>query len=205
MDISIIVDAINRFHDIRNKVGTTRHKSWGYCYTFFKENLYDLKNLDLLSLNLSWYLASWGMLRGSFLLNYDYKIHYDVIEKLSAEEFKSFYNESNIFDEELTFKAIDIVKNGYLPHLPSDTLISKILLGIFGCMPAYDTFFKKAVKHYNVSKKQLNINTLNDLWELYNNNKKIFDDLTNKFLSEGIYYPPMKLIDMAFFQLGKEL
>lgn len=70
----------------------TRYRSWEYCYKFFRENLPEYDELseeekkefiDLASLHLGFYLASWGMYRGSaFLLKNDYKIHESAVRKI---------------------------------------------------------------------------------------------------------------------------
>lgn len=49
--------------------GNSYH-SWEHCYTFFASHP---TNFDLASLHLAFYLASWGMYRGSTAIrNYDY-------------------------------------------------------------------------------------------------------------------------------------
>jgi hypothetical protein len=40
---------------------------------------------------------------------------------------------------------------------PSDTLVTKIMLGMFGNTPAFDTYFKKGMK-----KEEINVNTFNE-------------------------------------------
>ena len=53
-----------------------RFKSWEYCYTAFG----NLDSVDYLSLHLAFYLASWGMYRGSCgILWKDYTIHMDAV------------------------------------------------------------------------------------------------------------------------------
>ncbi len=53
--------------------------SWKHCFNYFKENHSRLNEedvLDIAALHLGFYLASWGMMRGSRdLLQKDYKIH----------------------------------------------------------------------------------------------------------------------------------
>ena len=61
-----------------------RFKSWEYCYTAFG----NLDSVDYLSLHLAFYLASWGMYRGSsFLLQKDYRIHIPVVKELLSEKY----------------------------------------------------------------------------------------------------------------------
>ena len=59
-----------------------RYMSWRYCYKAFSErrNEVDEQTIDYLALHLAFYLASWGMYRGSsFLLQKDYKIHIPIV------------------------------------------------------------------------------------------------------------------------------
>ena len=67
-----------------------RYLSWEHCYTQFYEAKQNPEkaNVDNLSLHLAFYLASWGMYRGSsFLLQYDYTIHYSVVEEILKKEY----------------------------------------------------------------------------------------------------------------------
>lgn len=201
-----MINAIKRFHYSLETSNTTRYKSWEYCYNFFIENYNNSDKLDLLSLNLAWYLASWGMLRGkAFLRNYDYKIHYKLIKTLTEKEFHPLFEEPNKNNTELIFKAVEVVKQSYLPNKPTDTLITKILLGIFGCVPAYDRFFINGIKKYNIAEPKLSVSSIDKLYNLYSENELIFQEITNTFVKEGVYYTPMKLIDMVFFQIGLEI
>lgn len=62
-----------------------RYMSWRHCYNAFVENRNDAdeKMFDYLALHLAFYLASWGMYRGSsFLLQKDYKVHIPVVRIL---------------------------------------------------------------------------------------------------------------------------
>ena len=38
----------------------------------------------------------------------------------------------------------------------TDTLFTKILLGVFGCIPAYDSFLKRVLKDYKIGKARFN-------------------------------------------------
>ena len=54
-----------------------RYNSWNHCYEAFVT----LKDEKLLSLHLGFYLASWGMYRGSSkLLNRDYLVHVEAVK-----------------------------------------------------------------------------------------------------------------------------
>ena len=62
-----------------------RYLSWEYCHEAFRLNRRPQidATIDYLCLHLAWYLASWGMLRNSFLMQKDYKIHADVLPRNS--------------------------------------------------------------------------------------------------------------------------
>ena len=54
-----------------------RYESWKHCYEAFEDVS---KDNDYLALHLGFYLASWGMYRGSTgLLQKDYKIHVGAV------------------------------------------------------------------------------------------------------------------------------
>ena len=137
----------------------SRFRSWDYCYDFFRKN-YNKLHLpeveDDAARQLGLYLASWGMYRGSgFLLQYAYTVHKPVIRALaSSEEFLDLLQHdvgAKNSDIELTQTIMDLVKlvrKAYCPFgrrfdkKPTDTLVTKVLLGTVGCLPARDTYFR---------------------------------------------------------------
>ncbi len=53
----------------------------------FKLNINDEETIDMLALHLGFYLASWGMYRGSsFLLQKDYKVHVPIVKIIINNE-----------------------------------------------------------------------------------------------------------------------
>ena len=205
LDINDAIAAIRRFHN-RNVDGVfTRYRSWAHCYKAFQEHWQDNERIDFLSLNLAWYLASWGMLRNSGLMNYDYKLHHNVIEKLTNNKFALLYEKPTEANIALVFEAASTIKDAYgSSYTPSNTAITKILLGVFGCAPAYDRFFMSAATKYNLCSRDFTKDSLMAIWDYYELHKDRFEELRNEFTLEGVKYTPMKLMDMAFFQLGKE-
>lgn len=85
----------------------------------------------------------------------------------------------------------------------SDTLITKVLLGTLGCVPAYDDYFKNGLARYNITIKFLSKSSLLGLAEYYAENKTELEDVRNT-LSQArqLEYPQMKILHMAFWQLG---
>jgi hypothetical protein len=88
---------------------------------------------------------------------------------------------------------------------PSDTLITKIMLGVFANVPAFDTYFRKSLNVYLFNRK-----ALMKIKNFYNENKDVFDTYqihTFDFLSSeetDIVYTKAKLIDMYGFIDGIE-
>lgn len=210
-----------------------RYKSWEYCYKFFQNNREKIEKhnedvLDLASLHLSFYLASWGMYRGSsFLLQTDYTVHKEAIKIIAT-----YFNLCDIniakWDEKLTNKLFKLVeklnkhynkirskvKNQNNPYETdkidiSDTLITKILLGTLGITPAYDRYFTDGLKLCKrTTNKSLsatfNEKGFNKLIEFCQNYEEELKDINLSLtIDKNIQYPLMKKIDMYFWNLGR--
>lgn len=194
-----------------------RYMSWRHCYKAFSENrnIVDEQTVDYLALHLAFYLASWGMYRGSsFLLQKDYKVHIPVVRIIQEEKYNSL----------LGISAEDLCKSNNLALLDeigariricyaeerpafdgvvnnaTDTLITKILLGTLGCVPAYDRYYVHAVKKYHISGGTFNRNSVYCVAKFYCDNSDEFEKLRHELNKYGIEYPPMKLMDMCFWQ-----
>ena len=84
----------------------------------------------------------------------------------------------------------------------SYTLITKILLGTIGCIPAYDRFFIDGLgSNENIKKRFDSKKSFKELIGFYEVNKKEIDEITKK--CKG--YVPMKIIDMYFWEIGYEV
>lgn len=194
-----------------------RYLSWQHCYQAFSENRHrtDEKTLDYLALHLAFYLASWGMYRGSsFLLQKDYKVHIPVVKILQEEQYIPLVGISaENLCEERNLDLLDAlgqrIRDCYAKEKPSfegspnnatDTLITKILLGTLGCVPAYDRYYVQSVKKNNVSSGLYNRNSVRDVARFYCAHKTAFEALRQRLSACGVEYPPMKLMDMCFWQ-----
>lgn len=190
---------------------STRFRSWEHCHKAFTKYLFDKNYTDYLSLHLAWYMASWGMLRNSFLINYDYKIHRDLIVAISDERFKPLFLTKLPNDDiiDLIFEVERVIVNTYSKYTKSkisDTFVTKIMLGIFGCVPAYDRYFKNGSKHGNICSKTFNKKSLKQLCQFYQSYSIDFENARLEISkSSSIEITPMKLLDMSLWQLGKEL
>lgn len=89
--IELVIDAAQRFYTDLKDDSHARYRSWKHCYSSFYQARQKKKvDEDYLSLQLSFYLASWGMYRdSSFLLQKDYKIHIPVVQEILESKYDS--------------------------------------------------------------------------------------------------------------------
>jgi len=95
------------------------------------------------------------MYRGSgFLLQYDYTIHLGVVNRLFTPEFSELWGRGQEFgggdnDEALVPTIVEVckaVREAYSCFgQASDILVTKVILGTLGCLPAFDTYFEKRI------------------------------------------------------------
>ena len=97
------------------------------------------------------------MYRGSsFLLQNDYKIHEEAVKEIIKSDYDSLvaikFNEIEGENLEKIEKLNSFLRNHYRKvsqknedEKISDILITKILLGTLGCVPAYDQYFTKGL------------------------------------------------------------
>lgn len=190
-----------------------RYLSWEHCHAAFKQNRHarDEATIDYLCLHLAWYLASWGMLRNSFLMQKDYKIHAAVIRLLCQSEWEDLWD---IAPDKLAqewyahriMKLFNAITEAYITSgagKPTETLITKILLGTLGCTPAYDRYFKKGLSITGAASQRCNVQSLMALGRLYIDHLEEFETL-RRHCCERMEYPAAKIIDMCFFEFGYE-
>lgn len=183
-----------------NNLKFQRYNSWNHCYAAFAE----IEDEKLLSLHLGFYLASWGMYRGSSkLLERDYLVHVDAIKiikkywylRCDLEHDFAPHNLESILN--LSTELSSYYKNTH-DVTPTDTLISKIILGTLGCLPAFDRFFIDGVKEYGYSFKTLKKKNLEDLFTFIEANQHELKNIQKLHPQ----YPIMKIVDMYFWQIG---
>ncbi len=207
---------VTDFHKLLYKDENHRYKSWEHCYSFFKSDVVN-DDIDKACLHLAFYLASWGMYRGSsFLLWKDYKIHMKVVERILQNKELQYLDFNSANEEELE-KIIDLsnwIKNWYKENIDevngeeknvnvTDTLVTKILLGTLGCIPAYDRYFVDGMRKCGVKYSKLSLLNLKSVVDFYKEHNNEFDEVRKMiFINSNIDYPAMKLIDMYFWEIG---
>lgn len=218
--VDLILESSVKFYDTLKKDENGRYRSWEHCYSNFI-NARDNKNAewDYLSLQLAFYLASWGMYRGSsFLLQKDYKIHIPVVKELLKEEYdplagidcvelkreenQRLLENINAFLDEYYSNIRDEVKNIKVRNQLSSTLITKILMGTLGCVPAYDRYFISGIKKQKGASGNYNMKSIGQLVDFYESNIVELENIRKDMKVNGMAYPQMKILDMAFWQIG---
>lgn len=194
-----------------------RYTSFDYCYNYFLATNDLTKDIEKSCLALGFYLASWGMLRGSsFLLQKSAK-HLEptvrYISKLDRSVWKidvNNYSDQNIHTILTIYKD---VKECLIPNGSADlALTTKVLLGVFGFLPAFDNYFCntfRIIADGECGFRRVNEKSLTFIRKFYEANMKTVDNLakqtfTTDFMTgkkTKINYPKAKIIDMYGFTM----
>jgi hypothetical protein len=212
--LKVITEYVNLFtHDTFH-----RYRSWDNCNDAFMSG----KQSENHSLELAFYLASWGMYRGSSgLLQKNHLIHEGAVEILFSKAGQSIKCSPK---RDITADDIDKimeVKNTLFAYYksirfldgkrqernitPTDTLLSKIMLGSLGCVPAYDRYMVEGLKICGIAENKFNTESLNKIFDFIKYNKNDIETCQALVMSKtNKYYPVMKIIDMYLWQTGYE-
>lgn len=205
---------------------TSRHRSWDGCFNFFQKHfLYSSKpDFDLATLHLAWYLASFGMYRGSSpLLQHSRQVLKNTVVVIHQSKIKPCWTEKDIptWDEvndlkakitaSLSFKTLE----GNI-FTPSKLLVSKILMGTVCCCPSYDLNFSNGVNYLSYTPKgdkkertqfPLDIKNFSDtgfskLGEFLNNSN-YREQLIFYTKNRPLKLPLMRSVDLFFWCIGR--
>jgi len=195
-----------------------RYTSFDYCYNYFLTTEKLGKDIEKSCLTLGFYLASWGMYRGSsFLLQKSVKYLEPTVDYIADLDRNVWNIDVDKYDEKIIEYIIEVyneIKTRLIFNGHSDlTLITKILLGVFGFVPAFDNFFCDSFR--NIYKGQCGFRRLNKkslmfIKDFYDKNKIIINRLSNETFTTDFYsgertnikYTKAKIIDMYGFTLG---
>jgi hypothetical protein len=211
-----------------------RYFSFDFCYNYFQSNKGHLcENLEMSCYCLWSYLASWGMLRGSSELLQkspvslkslvehfdniadspiwsldvpDYDKTYSVVDGKCIDGMEKIVVEYN---EILEILSKNVIKN------PTRTLVTKIMLGVFGVVPAFDSYFTETFNDiypgfgFPFYNKKLTKEQLQCILDFYKENKDVIESFkipVKDFYGRntGHEYTKAKLIDMYGFMCGRE-
>lgn len=132
---------------------TSRSRSWDYCYNYFQDHPEPTQDLERSCLQLGYYLASWGMLRGSTYLFAETNMHHyakavRVIENLNPT--MRGIDADSFLDPSVRAKIIDAYAELWPKLVPPGvahvTLVGKVMLGVWGCLPSFDTYLSAGLR-----------------------------------------------------------
>jgi hypothetical protein len=134
---------------------------------------------------LGFYLASWGMYRGSVaIFQKDYTIHIKAVQ-IIKKYYKLRCNATNEVSETNLDKIVKLnselfnhynsykymVNEELIVRKPTDTLISKIVIGTLGCSPAFDRYFNDGVKASGYKFYKMKEKSYKELFQFVENHK----------------------------------
>ena len=221
--IDELIDAAQTFYEDARANENGRSRSWEHCYRVFRDARTDPSpDYDYLSLHLAFYLASWGMYRGScFIFHKDYKVHTPIVEEILEPEYDCLLGlactdvRNNDIWAQLK-KLSDYISDYFDPirkevrgravaSSVSPVLITKMLMGTLGCVPAYDRFFEEGAKYLGLEKKSYNEDSLLELADFYEEHNERLEEARRGMRTDDLIYPQMKLLDMGLWQVGFEI
>lgn len=212
MKLNIPSNTLRFYKDIFNDPHH-RYRSWEHCYRHFQghETFRAESDFDIASLHLAFFLASWGMYRGSApILQKDYQIHVPVVKVLTSNKYLRLWNmnfkaiTADGADIDLVFDLVNKLEQAYRASgiAPSRTLITKVLLGTICCVPAYDRFFCDGVKVLGEFPASFGRKSYAGLIKFCQQNWDEFREVQTTMPQREVKYPMMKLLDMYFWSLG---
>jgi hypothetical protein len=206
------------------RMADERYASFDYCFNYFQSfrdtrnvrQLASPQSMQLSCLHLGFYLASWGMYRGSAeLLQKSARYLVPVVELIASTDRLILTSGETPWDIDLdcyTETNIDLLLlaaariRDVRPAM-SDTLITKIMLGVFRNVPAFDDNFRYGCKVARIC-ATFGKKSLNEIREFYRRNAAVIDKYRVPSLDfvtgqqTGRAYTRAKVIDMAFFMEG---
>lgn len=180
------------------------------CYRAFCKAKKGETDKEALCLQLSSYLAYWGMFRGSsFLIKCNSGVHQKAVEILLQEKYTPLFGARL---EECTENMAQLVwelgkelqEDAYPEYNPSDTLITKIMQGAVACIPAYDINVKKAFSNLNLQ-KCFPVASARPIYQMYDVCRKGNPIETSAVKGLGLKIPDMQILDFILFHYGKNL
>ena len=220
--IDELISAAQTFYDDARANENGRSRSWEHCYRVFRDARTDPSpDCDYLSLHLAFYLASWGMYRGSsFLLQKDYKVLVPIVEEVLKPDYDCLFGIACVRLREPEVQARLAKLYHYIAEYfrpireevagrevttpVSPVLITKILMGTLGCVPAYDRFFQDGVATYKVTTREYSPKSVLKLVDFYEEHNDRLEEARRGMRTDDLIYPQMKLLDMGLWQVGFE-
>jgi hypothetical protein len=198
---------------------TERNVSFDHCFNYFQSyreagythDLASSGNVQLSCLHLGFYLASWGMLRNSKLLRKNAKYLVPVVEVIATADASLWDIDADCYSS-TNIQRLRELANKICTALPgvsgTDTLKTKIMLGVFGSVPAFDTTFRRGCKEERMV-ATFGERGLKKIAEFYQENETIVNAYRVRTLDfSGGHtqrcYTRAKVVDMALSTEGEK-
>lgn len=203
---------LDRYLD--DRLPEARYASFDYCFNYFQSHhetgtVAELAAGDRMQtscLQLGFYLASWGMFRGkATLLSRSVKCLEPVIDAIVATPAQVWNLDVSDYAPETIDAAMQAGRTlaRVLPGGRSDTLVTKVMLGVFGCVPAFDRYVRTGLGVWTYCPKAFR--TIRAFYEEHDTvieQRRVdtIDFATSQ--PTGRRYTQAKVIDMIFFVEG---
>lgn len=193
---------------------TDRYTSFDYCFNYFQSYRDESRVSDLVEgpalqvscLQLGFYLASWGMYRGStILLQRSLRYLAPVVEAIANAPAEVWEVDANSYSGHALEVVLDVgdrLRTAFRGGA-TDTLVTKTMLGAFGCVPAFDANFVSGSGLRTFSR-----GSLLEVARFYGQNREVIERHRVATLDfdtgrpTGRLYSRAKVIDMIFFIEG---
>ena len=217
-DIQNVIDQYEDYHKVH-----LRYASYDFCYSYFQQNRGNLSSNMEHSCWVLWgYLASWGMLRGSSeLLNLSPAALKPLIECFDElgdtiwDTDVPMYTDTKVVQtiKDVHARIVEILEYKEMNVSATNTLVTKIMMGVFGCVPAYDSYFTNKFRELFMPRcafRSVNKKSLQCIYDFYISNKTELDSLKINVIDfsgnkTSMTYKIAKLIDMYGFTQGLEI
>ncbi|MGB6944525.1 MAG: hypothetical protein WBE37_19155 [Bryobacteraceae bacterium] len=138
-----------------------------------------------------------------------------VIAQLVEPRFSALWKQEFGIDDRdstlgsLILEAVNAVGKAYAPFASragaSDILVTKVLFGTLGCLPACDTYFKAGFKRCGFKYSSPNASFVAEVFRFCQDHlselRKAQSWIEERY---EVQYPIMKIVDMYFWQIGFE-
>ncbi|WP_439328434.1 hypothetical protein [Lonepinella sp. BR2357] len=209
--INDFIDIVEKFM-VEGQKGDHRYRTFDFCYAYFHPINKSKREMTTACYVLWSYLASWGMLRNSFLLNKNPAYLINLIQFIFDQDEALWEIQIEPQNYAKIAQLYDNVAAQFKNQSPTITLITKILLGVFGIMPAYDRYFRATFseisaqyggKYHSFHQFQPTFDVLFHFIQAHQGEIRQLQDHLNIIDFYGnateLHYPIAKIIDMYGF------
>lgn len=202
-------------------VSAPRSQSYDHCFNYFADTNDLEDDFEKSCAVLGFYLASWGMYRGStYLQQHTNSSHLiptirqiqNLRPALAGIDLNN-YSEKNI---ELVLSAYGAIKDALQIRQRSQvTIVTKVMVAAFGCIPAFDRNFSQGFRralqpHGRLPHGRVDSDVLRMLAAFYRANRDDIEKLHHESRTvvfgtdtvTGYRLSRAKIVDMYFYELG---